>query len=136
MTTSGSLFASAIEHHLELKRRNQHLDDDLPLEEFRDDDPFDNHPLFKTEADARREEEETGEHPAVPEMSGDTESMPAVTPPTATPRRVDGDHPGHRVLLGVAVRTCRTHPGHEGHAHEWMSWPPSFARPRLPATVT
>src|SRR6478609_3020856 len=35
MTTSGSLFASAIEHHLELKRRNQHLDDDLPLEEFR-----------------------------------------------------------------------------------------------------
>ena len=65
MTTSGSLFASAIEHHLELKRRNRHLDGDLPLEEFQEDDPFENHPLFKTEADARREEEETGEHPAV-----------------------------------------------------------------------
>ena len=86
MTTSGSLFASAIEHHLELKRRNQHLDDDLPLEEFREDDPFDNHPLFKTEADARREEAETGEHPAVPEMSEDTESMPAVSPAEAQPR--------------------------------------------------
>ena len=86
MTTSGSLFASAIEHHLELKRRNQPLDDDLPLEEFRDDDPFDNHPLFKTEADARREEEETGEHPAVPEMSEDTESMPAVSPADTQPR--------------------------------------------------
>jgi len=86
MTTSGSLFASAIEHHLELKRRNQHLDDDLPLEEFREDDPFDNHPLCKTEADARREEAETGEHPAVPEMSEDTESMPAVSPAETQPR--------------------------------------------------
>jgi hypothetical protein len=86
MTTNGSLFASAIEHHLELKRRNQHLDDELPLEEFRDDDPFDNHPLFKTEADAQREEAETGEHPAVPDMTEDTESMPAVTPANRQPR--------------------------------------------------
>lgn len=77
MTTDGSLFASAIEHHLELKRRNQHLDDDLPLDEFIGDDPFANHPLFKTEADARREEEETGEHPAVAlEIPADTLTMP------------------------------------------------------------
>jgi hypothetical protein len=82
MTTDGSLFASAIEHHLELKRRNQHLDDDLPLDEFIGDDPFTNHPLFKTEADARREEDETGEHPVVAHMYEqpveDTQSMPAV----------------------------------------------------------
>ena len=82
MTTDGSLFASAIEHHLELKRRNQHLDDDLPLDEFIGDDPFVNHPLFKTEADARREEDETGEHPVVAHMheppAEDTQSMPAV----------------------------------------------------------
>ena|SRR5712691_5907704 len=79
MSTSGSLFASAIEHHLELKRRNQHLDDDLPLEEFRDTGQFSNHPLFKTEADARREEEETGEHLAVSmDIGADTESMPVV----------------------------------------------------------
>jgi len=86
MTTSGSLFASAIEHHLELKRRNRHLDENLPLEEFQDDDPFDNHPLFKTEADARREEEETGEHPVVTDLAEDTESMPAVEPPEGQPR--------------------------------------------------
>jgi hypothetical protein len=86
MTTSGSLFASAIEHHLELKRRNRHLDEDLPLEEFRDDDPFDNHPLFKTEADARREEEETGDHPVVTDVSEDTESMPAVDAADIRPR--------------------------------------------------
>jgi hypothetical protein len=79
MTTDGSLFASAIEHHLELKRRNQHLETDLPIDEFIGDDPFANHPLFKTEADARREEEETGEHPVVAEEApADTLSMPAV----------------------------------------------------------
>jgi hypothetical protein len=80
MTTDGSLFASAIEHHLELKRRNQHLDDDLPLDEFIGDDPFTNHPLFKTEAEALLEDEETGEHEAVEaEPPADTLSMPAVT---------------------------------------------------------
>jgi hypothetical protein len=86
MTTSGSLFASAIEHHLELKRRNRHLDENLPLEEFQDDDPFENHPLFKTEADARREEEETGEHPVVADLGEDTESMPAVKAGDGQPR--------------------------------------------------
>jgi hypothetical protein len=80
MTTDGSLFASAIEHHLELKRRNQHLDDDLPLDEFIGDDPFANHPLFKTEAEALLEDEGTGEQPVVePEPPEDTLSMPAVT---------------------------------------------------------
>ena len=102
MTTSGSLFASAIEHHLELKRRNQHLDDDLPLEEFQDDDPFDNHPLFKTEADARREEEETGEHPVVPETSAKTPSPCRRSSRRRPAARVDGDHPGDRILLGLA----------------------------------
>ena len=80
MTTDGSLFASAIEHHLELKRRNQHLDDDLPLDEFVGDDPFANHPLFKTEAEALLEDEDPGEQAAVePEPPADTLSMPAVT---------------------------------------------------------
>ena len=80
MTTDGSLFASAIEHHLELKRRNQHLDGDLPLDEFIGDDPFANHPLFKTEAEALLEDEETGEHAGVDgaEPPADTLSMPAV----------------------------------------------------------
>lgn len=80
MSTDGSLFASAIEHHLELKRRNQHLDDDLPLDEFIGDDPFANHPLFKTEAEALLEDEGTEEQPVVEaEPPADTLSMPAVT---------------------------------------------------------
>ena len=52
---------------------------DLPLDEFVGDDPFENHPLFKTEEDARREEEETGEHPAVAlEIPAETLEIPVV----------------------------------------------------------
>ena len=81
MTGSGSLFASVIEDHLALKRRNGHLDDQMPIDEFVVDDPFENHPLFKTEDDARREEEETGEHPAVTlDLAADTLSMPVAEP--------------------------------------------------------
>jgi hypothetical protein len=79
MSESGSLFAAVIEDHLELKRRNQHLDDDLPLDEFMEGDPFANHPLFRTEAEARRDEEETGDHPVVAlELPEDTAAMPVV----------------------------------------------------------
>jgi hypothetical protein len=78
---SGSLFSSVIEDHLALKRRNGHLDERMPIDEFVVDDPFENHPLFKTEDDARREEEETGEHPAITlEVAADTLSMPVVEP--------------------------------------------------------
>jgi hypothetical protein len=76
---SGSPFTAAIEEHLALKRRNAHLEEELPLDEYTADDPFRNHPLFKTEDEARREEEETGEHPAVRlDRGADTERMPAV----------------------------------------------------------
>ena len=40
MSLGTSSFASVIEEHLELKRRNQTLDADLPLDEFVGDDPF------------------------------------------------------------------------------------------------
>jgi len=77
--SNGSLFASVIEDHLALKRKNSRLDDDMPLEQYIGDDPFTNHPLFKTEDEARREEEETGEHPAVSlEIPPDTLQMPVV----------------------------------------------------------
>jgi hypothetical protein len=65
MKDSSSLFASVIEEHLALKRRNAALERNMPLEQFIPADPFENHALFKTEQAARREEEETGEHPAV-----------------------------------------------------------------------
>ena len=78
---SGSLFSSVIGDHLALKRRNGHLDERMPIDEFVVDDPFENHPLFKTEDDARREEEETGEHPAITlDVPADTLSMPVVEP--------------------------------------------------------
>jgi len=65
MSDDQTLFASIIEEHLALKRKNSNLEQDMPLEEFIPADPFDNHALFKTEDSARIEEEETGEHPAV-----------------------------------------------------------------------
>jgi hypothetical protein len=63
----GSLsFAKVIEEHLELKRRNAALDGSMPLERYKIGDPFANHPLFKTEEQARLEETLTGTEP-IPE---------------------------------------------------------------------
>ena len=59
-----SLFAQAIQEHLELKQRNAELRD-LPLDNYKADDPFENHPLFKTEEQARIEETLDGTEPAV-----------------------------------------------------------------------
>jgi hypothetical protein len=59
-----SLFARVIQDHLELKRRNAELEPQMPLERYQAEDPFDNHPLFKTEEQARLEETMDGE-PAV-----------------------------------------------------------------------
>jgi hypothetical protein len=56
-----SLFAHVIEDHLRLKARNSMLDDTLPLDRYKSDDPFENHPLFKTEEQARLEETMDGE---------------------------------------------------------------------------
>ena len=60
-----SLFARVIQDHLELKRRNADLEPAMPLEGYRIDDPFNNHPLFKTEEQARLEETMDGDEPAV-----------------------------------------------------------------------
>ena len=59
-----SLFAQVIQDHLELKRRNAELGDSMPLDRYSSDDPFENHPLFKSEEQARLEETMEGE-PAV-----------------------------------------------------------------------
>ncbi|MBA2385402.1 MAG: hypothetical protein H0V68_12180 [Actinobacteria bacterium] len=59
-----SVFARVIQDHLELKRRNAELEPAMPLGGYAVDDPFDNHPLFKTEEQARLEETMDGE-PAV-----------------------------------------------------------------------
>ena len=53
---SASLFAQVIQEHLELKRRNAALEHEMPIEKYLSDDPFENHPLFKTEEQARIED--------------------------------------------------------------------------------
>ena len=58
-----SLFAQVIKDHLELKERNSGLDGHMPIDRYRADDPFENHPLFKTEEQARLEETIDGIQP-------------------------------------------------------------------------
>ena len=56
-----SYFAQVIRDHLELKERNSALDAHMPIERYKNADPFENHPLFKTEEQARIEETMDGE---------------------------------------------------------------------------
>jgi hypothetical protein len=51
-----SLFAQVIQEHLELRDRNSLLETQMPIGEYKAEDPFQNHPLFKTEEQARLEE--------------------------------------------------------------------------------
>ena len=66
-TESG--FAQAIREHLELKNRNAELDGEMPIDRYLDGDPLENHPLFKSEEQARIEETLEGEPAA--ELSSD-----------------------------------------------------------------
>jgi hypothetical protein len=67
-----SLFARAIQDHLELKRRNAELGEKMPLERYANEDPFENHPLFKSEEQARLEETMDGE----PAVNLDSSTLP------------------------------------------------------------
>src|SRR3954471_17123660 len=62
-----SLFASVIQEHLELRRRNAALESEMPLQRYMPDDPFQNHPLFKTEEQARIEDTMDGAQSIVDE---------------------------------------------------------------------
>ncbi|MBA3365694.1 MAG: hypothetical protein H0U03_07910 [Actinobacteria bacterium] len=74
-------FSQVIQDHLALKQRNAELEGQMPIERYKDDDPFNNHPLFKTEEQARLEE--TMEDVAVPVAAG----------PLSWPTEDDGDSP-------------------------------------------
>ena len=71
-TESG--FARAIREHLALKSRNAELDGEMPIDRYLDGDPLENHPLFKSEEQARIEETLEGEPAA--ELSSDTLPWP------------------------------------------------------------
>ncbi len=87
-----SLFARVIQDHLDLKRRNADLGGDMPLDRYKSEDPFENHPLFKTEEQARIEETMDGE-PAVT-LESATMSWPGesvATAPEAEPESEEGE---------------------------------------------
>ena len=58
-----TIFSRVIEEHLELKRRNSQLDGNMPIDRYHVEDPFENHPLFKTEEQARLEDTLSGQEP-------------------------------------------------------------------------
>src|SRR5215475_8268168 len=59
-----SIFAQVIQEHLDLKERNARLGDTMPIDQYKGDaDPFENHPLFKSEEQARIEETMDGVEP-------------------------------------------------------------------------
>jgi hypothetical protein len=70
-----SLFAQVIRDHLELKEQNSDLDRQMPIERYKSADPFENHPLFKTEEQARLEETMDGVDPDFVAQSADV-SLP------------------------------------------------------------
>jgi hypothetical protein len=74
-----SVFAHVIQEHLELKRRNSELEPDMPLQRYESEDPFENHPLFKTEEQARIEETMDGEE-SIP-----AEQLVSLAPPEQSP---------------------------------------------------
>jgi hypothetical protein len=79
---TSSLFAQVIQDHLDLKEKNSELESDLPIDKYKTQDPFENHPLFKTEEQAKIEETMDGEEQAVPP-----------SPPLAWPTETDEAEP-------------------------------------------
>src|ERR671938_38640 len=86
-----SLFAQVIQDHLELKERNARLEQTMPLGNYKNEDPFNNHPLFKTEEQARLEETMDGEEPVAVVHPAPTLTWPGEdTAEHASPDTEDG----------------------------------------------
>jgi hypothetical protein len=90
-----SMFSQVIQDHLDLKRRNAAIEPQLPIDRYKSDDPFENHPLFKTEEQARLEETMDGEI-AAPVVAS---APPAEAAPLAWP----GEETVESVLPAPAV---------------------------------
>jgi hypothetical protein len=82
---TSSLFAQVIQDHLELKQKNSDLEEELPLDRYKSEDPFENHPLFKTEEQARIEETMDGEESAIT-----TERQPLAWPTEESEPEAEG----------------------------------------------
>jgi hypothetical protein len=84
-TIESSIFTQVIQDHLALKERNRTLERSMPLERYMTRDPFENHPLFKTEEQARIEETMDGEESAIT-----TERQPLAWPTDETESETEG----------------------------------------------
>lgn len=91
-----SVFSRVIQEHLELRRKNAELDRNMPLSHYMVDDPFSNHPLFKSEEQARLEDT----------MDGD--SLDDVT--MLLDNLANEDTAEHAALPGAAERAAATQP--------------------------
>jgi len=60
---TSSMFERVIQDHLALKERNARLDGKMPIESYKETDPLENHPLFKSEEQALLEETMDGVDP-------------------------------------------------------------------------
>ena len=95
-----SLFTLVIKEHLELKERNARLEGTMPLTRYKVDDPFENHPLFKTEEQARLEESMEGEVEVV-----DPAQAAAVQWPAEEADEETGEHAGAALDSGLWGRS-------------------------------
>lgn len=89
-----SLFTQIIQDHLRLKEQNATLEPNMPLGTYKAQDPFENHPLFKTEEQARIEETMNGE-----------ESLPTDLGPLVWPPAVEDDVEAHAQDSGLWSRS-------------------------------
>src|SRR3954447_2188859 len=99
MNETSSLFSQVIQEHLDLKRKNADLEGRMPLSRYLEEDPFENHPLFKTEEQARVEDTMSG-HESIedqPSPSWPTDETfiaePARAAEPAAPASDDGESP-------------------------------------------
>jgi hypothetical protein len=63
-------FEQAIQEHLELQRRNAALETTMPLDRYRVADALDKHGLFKSESEARREDNASSSWPTAESDTG------------------------------------------------------------------
>jgi hypothetical protein len=101
---TASVFASVIKDHLELKAKNAELDGTMPIDHYTSDDPFENHPLFKSEEQARLEETMDGTEPAV-ELESTLPWPGEGAAEDVTAEHAPADHSGAALEDGLWSRT-------------------------------
>ena len=133
------MFAQVIQEHLELKRRNSALEHEMPLGKYMHDDPFENHPLFKTEEQARIEDTMDGVRGHRVRTRRHSTGRPPTTRSSTQPQTPDApSSPPRRTGDGRARRALRREPlvalarlrlGRLDAPRTWFAQRTRFARP-------